>query len=143
MERTEAEIVSQSPLLIRLGDDEYEIKPLTIAKDEIWRKKFATLLGDAMKNATSRIDDVDALNAMLVSQPEVMLESIFAYAPYLPKEKILAEATTVQLGLAFSVIWQQAFQPFFVMAGQLRALANQMSMQIPAKPQSEKHTRLH
>jgi hypothetical protein len=40
MKRTESDMIAKSPVMVKLGETEYPIKPLTILKAREWRGKL-------------------------------------------------------------------------------------------------------
>jgi len=118
-ERREEDILAKAPIRAKLGEAEYEIKPLTILKAREWRKQLTT----AMESITQSFGQSStpgnlgpALTSALIQFPEKVAELVFAYAPELPKDKILEEATEEQLCTAFSAIMRVAF-PFLGQLG--------------------------
>jgi hypothetical protein len=62
------------------------------------------------------------LPAALAQFPEKLCDLVFAYAPNLPKEQILEEASEEQMRAAFDRIWEISFQDFLVQLGAAREL---------------------
>lgn len=113
-ERTEDDILSQAPVKVKLGEKEYELKPLTCRKAREWRLKLSESLSVITASFGQSPEPGNlgpALTSALISFPEKLLELVFAYEPSLPRETILDEATEEQVASAFSVIMKLAF-PF-------------------------------
>lgn len=139
MARTEEEKTIQAPIVVTLGSEEHKIKPLPILKSREWRQQVAERLGPA----TGGIRPLDVQGRMFLSGlpralatfPETICDLLFAYAPDLPKEKILETATEEQITAAFSRIWEVAFANFLP----LMLMTREMLMtETPTSPASEK-----
>ena len=121
MARTEEDKVTHAPLNVKFGDTDYEIKPLGILQQRKWRKKTQEELGPLVNGLqVSTVNNrtvVAGLPAALAEFPEKMCDLVFSYAPNLPKEKILEEATEEQMTVAFGCIWELVFQAFLVQLG--------------------------
>lgn len=118
MQRTEDQIISRAPIKVILGETAYEIKPLTITKQQAWRQKLATDMGLIVDTFSGKVKSAADFNcglrAAMFEAPEKMAQLVFDYAPYLPKDVILDEekgATEEQLAGAFDSIMTLAF-PF-------------------------------
>jgi hypothetical protein len=112
--RTEDDILSQAPIKIKLGQKDYEVKVLTILKARKWRAQLVETLGivfDSFKQPAVGAALPSAMTSALMEFPEKLTDLIFAYAPELPRETILEEATESQIVNAFTAIMQEAF-PF-------------------------------
>jgi hypothetical protein len=96
---------------VTLGSTEYTINPLPLKKSSEWRAKLAEKLNPIVVSmgATSTDDFGKALRDALIAMPETMADLFFDYAPELDKEKISAEASEEQLGLAFGKVFQLAY----------------------------------
>jgi hypothetical protein len=116
MARTEEEKTIQAPIVVTLGSEEHKIKLLPILKSREWREQVAKRLGPSAES----IRPVDfqgrkflaGLPSALAAFPETICDLLFAYAPDLPKDKILETATEEQITAAFSRIWEVAFANF-------------------------------
>jgi hypothetical protein len=129
-QRTEDDILSRAPLTTKLGDTDYSIPLLAVMAQREWRKKlFAELvpLLDSFKSKADGKSIETGLTAALLAFPDKLCDLVFAYAPDLPKDEILAKATEEQIASAFSAIMGVAF-PFIPQLGMvtnlLRATAN-------------------
>ncbi len=145
-ERTEAQIVAMSPITVRLGESDYEIKPLRITAAQKWREKLiqevGAISGVLKQDASTSPAFINGLAFVFLQFPEKMLDLLFAYAPYLPQEAIRDEekgATEEQVSRAFGQIVQIAF-PF---VGELRAITQILSVAASSFPPSGKSTRPH
>lgn len=116
MPRTEEEKTIQAPLKVKFGAKDYDIKPLSCMKSREWRQQVEEQLGPmAAKIQPLKIQEryvIAGLPAAIAMFPEKMCDLVFAYAPDLPKDTILEEATEEQLSLAFSQLWEIAFANF-------------------------------
>lgn len=138
MARTEDDILSKAPIKVKLGDSEYEIKILTINAQRAWRTQLSEELAEIIANFNPEVSKNTmalGLTGALIDFPEKLAELVFTYATkyevsdvvcvdghfsfieqpvgetYLPKEKILTEATEEQIAKAFSEVMTVAF-PF-------------------------------
>jgi len=111
--RTEEEKIVQAPIVISLGGLNYDIKLLPIRDSRGWRKRVAELLGDIPKYAKVSADAPDefavAMNSMISSMPDAIIDLVFDYAKELNREEIEAVATDEEIGAAFSKIMEVAF----------------------------------
>jgi hypothetical protein len=110
--RTEDEILSRTPLKIKLGATDYDIPLLAVKAQREWRKKLLAALEPVLASFNFQADGKNmatGLGATLLNFPETLCDLVFAYAPDLDKEKVLAEATEEQIGCAFSAILAVAF----------------------------------
>jgi len=113
-ERTEEQIFSKTPMQVTFGSVMYELKPLPIIKAREWRSLLLTtmkaVVGDMSAEQTPTTFG-PALSASLVAFPEKVAELVYAWAPYLPSDKINDEATDEQLAEAYKCIMVMAY-PF-------------------------------
>uniref|UniRef100_A0A6M3M170 Uncharacterized protein n=1 Tax=viral metagenome TaxID=1070528 RepID=A0A6M3M170_9ZZZZ len=111
--RTEEEKVIQAPIKIVLGGKEYEVKPLVIKDSRGWRAELSKMLGMLPRYANVTTDTPDkfqaALDSMLISMPDKVVDLVFAYAPGLDREAIEAIATDAEMAKAFEQILEVAF----------------------------------
>ena len=111
--RTEEDKIVQAPVVIVLGGKEYDVKPLVIRDSRIWRKKVSGLLGDIPKYVNTNSDNPDefkaAMEAMMSTAPDAIIDLVFGYAVGLNREEIEAVATDAEIGIAFSKILEVAF----------------------------------
>lgn len=122
--RTENEILSRAPIKTKLGESEYDIQPLAVMPQREWRKKLFADLVPILESFNFNVDGktmASGLTAALLQFPEKLTDLVFDYAPDLPKEKILAEATEEQITVAFSSIMSVAF-PFLTQLGMVTQL---------------------
>lgn len=132
-ERTEQQILSKEPLKVTLGSTQWELPILALTPMRKWRE----LVIEAAKEIGTLGVSLTGLGAAFVAFPEKIVELVFAYAPKLPREELLAPeagATEEQFALAFSEIASVAF-PCRGQLSLLKALA-----MIPNPSPSEKST---
>lgn len=112
--RSEEDIVAMTPLSVTLGKTEYKIKLLGMTPQREWRTKLNTALFPIVESFTGKTL-ADALRgglaAALIQFPEAIAELVFQYAPDLPRETIMQEATEEQMAQAFAQIQSVAY-PF-------------------------------
>ena len=104
-ERTEQQILGKEPLKVTFGAEQYELPILAITPMRKWREQVVESAREIGELGVS----LTGLGAAFVAFPEKITELVFAYAPKLPKEKLLGEATEEQFALAFSEIASVAF----------------------------------
>lgn len=115
--RTEDQILSKSPNMVRLGNAEYPFKPLPIIKARAWRQLLVKIMADVSNPlatgtpASKNVSMSDGLLAALVVFPERITELVFEWCPDLPQQTILEEATEDEMSYAFRVIMLMAY-PF-------------------------------
>jgi hypothetical protein len=122
--RTEDDIIARTPLSIKLGDTDYSIPLLAVLSQREWRKNLFAELAPILESFNLKVDGstmANGLTAALLTFPDKLCELVFAYAPDLPKDEILANATEEQIATAFSAIMGVAF-PFIPQLGMVTNL---------------------
>jgi hypothetical protein len=110
IERTEDQMLSLAPIAVKLGEAEYDIKPLPLLKAAAWRKLYTERLQVVTGEVNGSVANIGAaLTAALLRFPETLAELVFAFAPDLPKDQITETATDEQMARAFSVVMVLAF----------------------------------
>lgn len=115
--RTEDQIVGQLPIEVTLGAKTYNITPLRIRPAVEWRKKLHAEMSKILSGFQSEVggNPAEAISGGLVTAllhfPETLLDLLFAYAPELPRETIMEEATEEQVSAAMSRVMVVAY-PF-------------------------------
>lgn len=111
--------MTQAPILVILGGKEYEIKPLVIKESRKWREKVVKLLGSLPQymGETSEKPEVfeKALQALLVTSPNIVIDLFFDYAKGLDRKEIESTATDAELAKA----WWQIVEVSFPLAQSL------------------------
>jgi hypothetical protein len=133
--RSESDMLDMRPIKVKLGTKEYEIPTLNNRKSAAWREKLYAALGPLVSSfdfgsvdLNARRDQVSAMMAAKLSQeliafPERLAELLFEFAPDLPREEILDNATDEQIGIAFSACAEVGYPFFFHLWATQRALA--------------------
>jgi hypothetical protein len=125
--RTEEQKIVQSPLKLTLGDQEYDVKPLVIRDSRKWREKLAKTLGMLPKYTGITTDTPDkfkeALDAMLVSMPDQVVDLVFDYAKDLNRDEVESIATDAEIAAAFEQIVEVAFPLARSMVGAMTKLS--------------------
>jgi hypothetical protein len=128
--RSEEDILSRTPIRVRLGDKDYDIPLLGINAQRKWRQKLGVDLEAIIKNFNQRdVSEKAMLNGLagaLVEFPEKLADLVFAYGTELPKDEILEKATEEQIAAAFSAIMVVAF-PFLAQLGLVTQLVRATS----------------
>lgn len=128
MPRTEEEKTTQAPLRFQLGETEYAVKPLPVLKSREWRRQVEQILGPM----AAQVQPVEiggrftlaGLPGVIALFPEKVCDLVFCYAPDLPKETILNEATEEQISLAFAQLWEIAFANFLPQMATAKLMLN-------------------
>ena len=111
--RDESSIVSQAPILVYFGGKEYQIRPLVIKESREWRQQLAKMMGELspVVNVTTDTPDKfqEAMNSLLVTMPDTVVDLVFAYGYELPRDEIEAVATDAEMAKAFESILEVAF----------------------------------
>lgn len=113
MERTEEEKLVQAPIEVILGGTKYNVPPLVIRDSREWRKHVVALVSTLPKYARVTSDTPDefeaALNAIMVSMPDKVVDLFFEYAKALDRDKIESVATDAEIAKAFDQVVEIAF----------------------------------
>lgn len=125
--RTEDEKILRSPIVVIFGGKEYTIAPLVIRDSRKWRTELTNLIASSLAYAqvTSDSPDAfrDALNAMLVTMPDVVIDLLFQYAKDLDREEIEGIATDDEMAKAFGQLVQLAFPLAHSLVGAMENLS--------------------
>jgi len=113
MVRTEEQIVAQASIEVILGGKTYKVAPLVIRDSRVWRQKITALIAPLPSIVSTKTDNVEefgeALNQLLVTMPDQVLDLFFEYAKDLNKEEIESVATDAELKVAFQEVMKIAF----------------------------------
>ena len=125
--RTEEDKLLRAPIVVILGGQQHEVKPLVIAEAREWRKKVSRLLGRLPSYAGVTTADAkgfaSAVDAMLVGMPDEMVDLFFSYAKDLNRETIEQSATEAELAAAIGAVMEVGFPLLGSMTGALRKLS--------------------
>ncbi len=112
-QRTEDQIVAQSPITVILGGKEYEVKLLNIREAPEWRKQVIKLIAPLPGLVGISSDNEEefgkALTSLLCGLPDQVADLFFAYAKDLPREEIAEEANEFELKAAFEGVMKIGF----------------------------------
>lgn len=94
----------------------YEVSALTLRQARAWRLLLIAAAREIARDLfrpTNGHDEVffTGLGASFIAFPDKIRELVFAYAPQLPQEEILAAATDEEMAAAFALITKAAL-PF-------------------------------
>lgn len=112
--RSEEDVVSRAPIVVKLGDKDYSLPLLAVVPQRAWRKNLFAVLLPILESFNFKVDGKSmtaGLTAALLQFPEKLADLVFAYSPDLPRDEILENATEEQIAVAFSAIMAVAF-PF-------------------------------
>lgn len=112
--RTEEEILFHDGVKVILGGKEYVVKPLAIRPDREWRQKLAKLVATLPQHTNVTTDKPKefggAVEALLVGNPDTVIELFFDYAKDLNRADFEETATAVEVSVAFLQVWDM-FRP--------------------------------
>lgn len=122
-QRSEEDVVSKAPIVVRLGDTDYKLPVLAINQQREWRREMAEslvpLVTTFKQDATPNTFGL-GMAATYLQFPEKLQSLVFSYdlTKVIDREKVLNEATDEQFAVAFARVMAVAF-PF---GGQLATL---------------------
>lgn len=100
MERTEEQKITQEPVVVLFGGEEYEIKPLPIKYASPWRKKFIALMREVSALAVVTSDNNESFMAsladILTEKPDKLVDLLFEYIP-VSRDEIENKATSSEI----------------------------------------------
>ncbi len=112
-ERSEDDIVHQTPIVVILGGKEHKIAPLVIRDSREWRKRVIALIAPLPRMVKVDTDDPDGfeavLNNMMVTMPDQVVDLFFVYAKDLNRDEIEGVATDAEMSAAFEAVVKTAF----------------------------------
>lgn len=104
-ERTEIQKLTQEPVMVRFGNQDYEIKPLPIKAAIPWVTKVVKILSASIGLTKLKADDTasleTAMQSVMVENPLKIVDLVFEYARDLKREEIETVASSAQLMTAF------------------------------------------
>ena len=126
MSRTEEDKLLQSSVVVILGGKEYPIKPLPIKYSLPWVKKVAGILATIIPMTKITSDDSgafsNALNEIIVDQPEQMVSLFFEYARELDRAEVEETASSSEIVNALEAVMELE-RPLFGMVMRVVAKA--------------------
>lgn len=126
-ERTEDEKITQGPITVVLGGKEHKVKLLVIKDSRQWRAEVVKLLATLPQYITVTTDDPEAfggaMNAMISSMPDTVIDLFFKYAKDLNQEEMEAVASDAEVAAAFEKVVSVAFP----LVGSLTTLTEKLS----------------
>lgn len=137
----EEAVLADSPLVVSLGGEQYKLKPLPMIKMMAWRQEFAPKLASVTEAFSTSLNSADDFLAPFIGAPQTMIDAVFAYAPDLPKDKILETCTENELFIVFTKVMGVAFGPFLGQAAFLMGFRKEIQKVI--QPASEPSSILH
>jgi len=112
-ERSEEQKIYQEGIKVTLGGKEYEVRPLKLREEKLWRQKLSKLIGNLPKYAKITTDDSEAfsgaIDAIMVNTPDEVVDLFFSYAKDLNREVIEEEATGAEVAVGFEKVVAMAF----------------------------------
>jgi hypothetical protein len=100
--RTEDDILSRAPILVKLGDKEYSIPLLAVMAQREWRKKYVAELApifDSLEYNTLDLKSfVAGVTSCLLQFPDKLIDLVFTYRGYgFLWESLIAEGVSDKL----------------------------------------------
>jgi len=127
MARTEEDIIARAGIEVTLGGVVYTIPPLVIRESREWKRKAIKLVAPLPEITTINSDDAEgfqkALETLLVTMPDEIIDLFFAYAKELDREDIESKATDAELAKAFGEVLAVAFPLSQAAPNLLRAMS--------------------
>jgi hypothetical protein len=138
-ERTEAEMISRSPLKVQLGGKDYDLPILNRVGARKWRELLMEKAREVLGALNTQISDIESLvgglSTAMMLFPDKTADLIQAWSPELAKEALDA-ATDEELSIAL----QQIIDVAFPYGPALRAIAKNMQLAAMMSPASAKFT---
>lgn len=142
--RTDDDVLSMSPVRIRFGETDYDVRYKRINDAREWRKEFWKQLNQIMDTMGIQASPenlepfMKSFGFVFLQFPEVITDIVFSYTgDAVEREKVLEEATEEQMARAFQQIVKVAVVPF---VGEL-ATISQISSMAASFPALAKSTR--
>lgn len=111
--RTEEQKIAQVPVTVIFGGKPYEIRPLVIKESRTWRQKVIKVLSELPQLTQVTSEDKEkfnsALETLLVTMPDTVVELFFEYAKDLNREEIENVATDSEMAAAWEKVVELAF----------------------------------
>lgn len=111
--RTEEQKLVQVPVTVIFGGKPYEIRPLVIKESRVWRQKVIKVLSELPQLTQVTSEDKEkfdsALETLLVTMPDTVVELFFEYAKDLNREEIESVATDTEMAAAWEKVVELAF----------------------------------
>lgn len=112
-ERSEEQKIYQDAIKVTLGGKVYDVRPLKLREEREWRQKLSKLIGGLPKYAKVTTDDPEAfggaIDVILVSMPDQVVDLFFDYAKDLDRKAIEEEATGAEVAEGFKKVMDLAF----------------------------------
>jgi len=132
MGRTDEQKIFHESITVVFGGREYGVEPLVIKESRAWRQKVLNVLTELPKLTKASSDKPEefntAIESLLITMPDTVVDLFFSYARDLPREEIEAIATDSEMATA----WQQISEIAFPL---LQGLVRTMGRMVPPKPQ--------
>lgn len=126
--RTEEQILTQAPVKVKLGDKEYDLKPLRLKKQWAWRTLFMDTVNQIFPDKEGDAAAVkEGVGVLLKQYPEKVMDLICAFAPDLPRATVEEDATEEQVLLCFQEIYALAILPIVAQAAAMKTAAAVLS----------------
>lgn len=134
-ERTEDQKMFHDPIVVTFAGIEYKIKPLPMKDSRTWRQKVHELITEypkATKTPEGKPEEFGkAIENLMVTMPDTLVNLFFDYARDLPREEIEAAGTDTE----FLVAWGQVMEIGFPL---LQGLVKTIGILAPPAPIKKK-----
>lgn len=111
--RTEEQKLIQEPVKVVFGGKEFPVKPLVIKESRAWRQRVISVLTELPQLTKMTSDDVgkfsSALESLLVTMPDTVIDLFFSYAKDLDREEIESIASDSEMAVAWDKVVELAF----------------------------------
>ena len=125
--RSEAQKVTQAPIKVILGGEEFGIELLHIRDAQEWRIKVSAALSQLPGYANAKMEDPEVfketMNGMLVVMPNAVINLFFSYAKDLDREWVETHANEVELEEAFGKVVDVGFPLSMSLAGTIQRIS--------------------
>ena len=112
-QRSEEQILYQDGIKVTLGGKDYVVRPLKLREEREWRQRLSTLLGTLPELAKVTTDNPaafrGAVDTMMVSMPDEVVDLFFSYAKDLDRITIEEEAIGAEIAEGFKKVMTLAF----------------------------------
>jgi hypothetical protein len=112
-ERTEEQKLTQAPVVVVFGSKEYKLRILTIKESREWRQQTIKTFNELPQYTKVTSDDPEkfnsALESLLITMPDTVVDLFFAYAKDLDRKEIEAVATDQEMYLAWEKVVELSF----------------------------------
>lgn len=106
--RTEEDKILQTPVMVTLGGEKYEIKPLPVKYAMPWVKKIVSMMADATRYSKVDSDSPDfgaAYVVIMSDDPAVIIDLFWEYARDLNRAELEEKASSSEVVKGFEEVF--------------------------------------